>query len=123
MRFRRNRCPLLICARLRIADFSHVLLVTLVLGLVGIARASSAWDWPQFRGPSASGVSVDQAPVTWNIETGENIRWQTPIPGLGHACPIIWKDRIYLATAVKAGAKPDLKIGLYGNIDSYTEKE
>jgi outer membrane protein assembly factor BamB len=80
-------------------------------------------NWPQFRGPNADGVSPDPAPVTWNVESGENVRWQTPIPGLGHACPIIWKNRIYLATAVKPGAKPDLKIGLYGDIDSYTEKE
>jgi outer membrane protein assembly factor BamB len=80
-------------------------------------------NWPQFRGPKASGVSEDPAPVTWNIDSGENIRWQTPIPGLGHACPIVWENRIYVATAVKPGAKPELKIGLYGDIDSYSETE
>lgn len=90
--------------------------------VVGTAPGSTA-NWPQFRGPDASGVSPDPAPVTWNVDSGENVRWQTPIPGLGHACPIIWKDRIYIATAVKPGSKPDLKIGLYGNIDSYTETE
>jgi outer membrane protein assembly factor BamB len=83
----------------------------------------SAVDWPQFRGPEASGVSKDAAPVTWNVESGENVRWQTRIAGLGHACPIIWQDRIFIATAVKPGSKPDLRIGLYGDIDSYTEKQ
>ena len=87
------------------------------------AAAAGTINWPQFRGPNASGVSEDAAPVTWNVESGENIKWQTPIPGLGHACPIIWENRVYLTTAVKPGAKPDLKIGLYGNIDSYVEKE
>jgi outer membrane protein assembly factor BamB len=87
------------------------------------AFAASTVDWPQFRGPNGGGVSQDAAPVTWNIESGENIRWQTPIPGLGHACPIIWHDRIYVATAIKPGSKPDLRIGLYGDINSYTEKE
>lgn len=62
-------------------------------------------------------------PTTWNVERGENLRWQTPIPGLAHASPIIWEGRIYLATVVKPGAKPELKIGLYGAGDSYTEKE
>jgi len=79
-------------------------------------------NWPQFRGPGASGVSETPAPVTWNVESGENVRWQTPILGLGHACPIVWQDRIYIATAVKPGEKPKLKIGLYGDVGSYTEK-
>src|SRR5467141_1324212 len=86
------------------------------------AFAASTVNWPQFRGPQASGVSDDPAPITWNVESGENVRWQTPIPGLGHACPIIWQDRVYIATAVKPGAKPKIKIGLYGDVDSYTEK-
>jgi len=97
--------------------------VAVLLGLAAGTAFGSTANWPQFRGPNASGVSPQAAPVTWNVDTGENIRWQTPIPGLGHACPIIWRDRIYIATAVKPGSKPDLKIGLYGDIDSYTEKE
>jgi outer membrane protein assembly factor BamB len=84
---------------------------------------SGEGNWPQFRGPQAGGVSENPAPVTWDIQSGENIRWQTAIPGLGHACPIVWENRIYLATAVKPGTKPDLKIGLYGDIDSYAETE
>jgi outer membrane protein assembly factor BamB len=80
-------------------------------------------DWPQFRGPHASGVSEQSAPERWDAATGQNIRWQTPIPGLGHASPIIWKDRLYVATAIRPGQKADLKIGLYGDGDSYKEKE
>jgi len=91
--------------------------------LAASAIGATTVNWPQFRGPNASGVSEDPAPVNWNTETGSNIRWQTLIPGLGHACPIIWQNRIFLATAVKPGTKPDLKVGLYGDIDSYTETE
>jgi outer membrane protein assembly factor BamB len=84
----------------------------------------AAADWPQFRGPKASGVFDDKPlPINWNIETKENVRWQTPITGLAHASPIVWKDGIYIATVLKPGAKPDLKVGLYGAGDSYTEKE
>ncbi|PYJ06031.1 MAG: hypothetical protein DME25_07325, partial [Verrucomicrobia bacterium] len=85
--------------------------------------AASTVHWPQFRGPPASGVSEDPAPVTWNVQSGQNIRWQTPVPGLGHASPIIWQDRVYVTTAVKPGAKPELKVGLYGTVSSYVEKE
>src|SRR6185369_6053509 len=87
------------------------------------AFAATGVNWPQFRGPQASGVSTEAAPVSWNVESGENVRWQTPIPGLGHACPIVWGDRVYVATAVKPGGKPELKIGLYGAGESYKEKE
>lgn len=79
-----------------------------------------AGSWPQYRGPNASGVDASTAlPTKWNAESGENIRWQTPIPGLSHAAPIVAGNRVYVATAVAAsGAKADLKVGLYGNIDS-----
>src|ERR1700686_203373 len=71
---------------------SRVLFAALTVGLA--AHTSFGWtvNWPQFRGPNASGVSEDPAPIIWNVDSGENVRWQTSIPGLGHACPIIWKD-------------------------------
>jgi len=87
------------------------------------ASAASDSNWPQFRGPNAGGVSENPAPLVWNVASNENIGWQTPIPGLGHASPIVWGDRVYLATAVRPGAKADLKIGIYGAGDSYKEKE
>jgi outer membrane protein assembly factor BamB len=85
--------------------------------------AAPATNWPQFRGPQASGVSAEAAPVSWNIAAGRNLLWQTPIPGLGHASPIVWANRIYIATAVRPGAKAELKVGLYGAGASYSEKE
>jgi outer membrane protein assembly factor BamB len=93
------------------------------LSLASPLSAVTTSNWPQFRGPLASGVSEQPAPTRWDIQSGENIRWRTPLPGLGHASPIIWEDRIYVATAVKPGPKANLKIGLYGDIDSYKETE
>jgi outer membrane protein assembly factor BamB len=82
-----------------------------------------AANWPQYRGPNASGVDdSQQVPIEWNIENGNNIAWQTPIPGLAHAAPIIWSNRVYVATAVKPGAVA-LKIGLYGDIDSVQDRD
>ena len=68
-------------------------------------------------------MSETPAPTQWNIETGENIRWQTPLPGLGHSCPITWDDKVFITTAVKPGDKPKLKPGLYGDVSSYKETE
>jgi outer membrane protein assembly factor BamB len=91
--------------------------------LPGHGLGAPTEDWPQFRGPNATGVSTSEVPVSWNIESGENVRWQTLIPGLGHAAPIVWQGRIYVATAVKPGGKSDVKVGIYGEGNSYAEKE
>ena len=63
----------------------------------------TAQNWPMFRGPQASGVADAQgALVEWNVTYGKNVRWRTPIPGVANASPIIWGNRIYIATAVSS---------------------
>src|SRR5678815_4049643 len=102
---------------------SFVFWFGIVLALSWAAADGLAANWPQFRGPQASGVSDSATPpLTWDVDAGRNVRWQQPIPGLAHASPIVWNDRIYLATAVKPGPKAELKVGLYGAGDSYVEK-
>jgi outer membrane protein assembly factor BamB len=98
-----------------------MLKLNLLLILSLAATDLSAANWPQFRGPQASGLDTNStAPISWNVERRENVRWQTSVPGLGHSAPIIWGDRIYVTTAVHPG-KADLKVGLYGDIESSTD--
>jgi outer membrane protein assembly factor BamB len=95
---------------------------TLLLILLAAALNLSAANWPQFRGPQASGLDTNAAASTrWNVENGETIRWRTPLPGLAHASPILWNDRVYVTTAVRPG-KADLKVGLYGDIASASDQ-
>ena len=95
---------------------------SLFFGLV-TAIELSAGNWPQFRGPQASGVDASAAtPTQWDVEKGENIQWKTAIPGLAHSSPIIWGDRVYVTTAVRPG-KADLKVGLYGDIASANDQD
>jgi len=94
----------------------------LVLAIGGVATLKAA-NWPQFRGPQASGVDTNTAlPTRWNAESGDGIRWRTPIPGLAHASTIVWNDRVYVATAVRPG-KAALKVGLYGDIESANDQD
>jgi outer membrane protein assembly factor BamB len=65
--------------------------------------ASDAGVWPAFRGPLGTGVAPQADPPAEWTET-KNVRWKVPIPGEGHATPIIWKDHIFLLAAVKADA-------------------
>lgn len=99
-----------------------VLLMPALLAFQRVAAAAPA-DWPAFRGPRASGVADGyEPPARWNADpaAGElaGIAWRTPIPGLGHSSPIIWKDRIWLATAVRQAGDAPLRLGLYGDGDA-----
>jgi outer membrane protein assembly factor BamB len=64
-------------------------------------------DWTQWRGPSATGEAAPDAkpPVTWSEES--NIAWKTAIPGNGRSSPIVWKDRIFITTAVPTATSVD----------------
>jgi dipeptidyl aminopeptidase/acylaminoacyl peptidase/ankyrin repeat protein/outer membrane protein assembly factor BamB len=79
-------------------------------------------NWPSFRGPNASGVADGQfPPISWDVDKKHNVRWKTPIPGLGHSCPVVWGDRIYLTTAVSNDGKAEFKPGLYGDVEPLKE--
>lgn len=80
-------------------------------------------DWPQFRGPAATGIADGQAPpVTWDVKSGENVKWKTAIPGLGHSCPVISGGRVFLTTAVSGDPDPKIRIGNYGDVGSVDDK-
>src|SRR5437867_203010 len=91
-----------------------VLAVTVALGLSGAQRPvdSTAGAWPSFRGSEASGVADGQnLPDTWKVQTGQNILWRTPIPGLAHSSPIVWGDRLFVTSAVSSNPNATFRPG------------
>ena len=59
-------------------------------------------QWPQFRGPNASGVAAARnLPVEFGPE--KNVIWKTDLPP-GHSSPVIASGRIFL-TAVDGESK------------------
>ena len=82
------------------------------------ASAARAQNWPQFRGANASGVAEGRpAPVKWDAAKAENLRWKTPIPGLGHSSPVVWGDKVFVTTAVTSAPKDETRYGLYGDVE------
>lgn len=76
-------------------------------------------NWMQFRGPNASGIGDGQGvPLDWDLETGMNIRFKIPIPGIATSSPIICDGQIFLSTAVSSKGDSTFRIGLYGDGDS-----
>ena len=56
----------------------------------GDAVGATDGNWPAFRGTNAVGVVKGaDLPVTWDVESGENILFKVPVPGLAHSSPIV----------------------------------
>jgi outer membrane protein assembly factor BamB len=106
-----------------LVNVTAALLAGLISQTSAPPAATAQAHWPSFRGPNASGVtSGPDAPVEFgapssrSVTASRNVKWKTPIPGLGHGSPIIWGDRVFLTTAVSGQSDPQLKVGLYGDI-------
>jgi len=92
---------------------------TSILSLIGIVLVASTWaaepvDWPQFRGPGGAGVAdASTLPQRWT--TSDNVAWVAEVPGRGWSSPIVWRDRIFVTTAVNTGAFKQPSTGIFGN--------
>ena len=79
--------------------------VVLIAGL--IAPVLAADDWPQFRGPSGNGVSVERdLPLEWG--PGKNVRWRVALPHAGNSSPIVSRGRVFITVAEDKGRKRTL---------------
>jgi outer membrane protein assembly factor BamB len=75
--------------------FAALASLSLVFGWAG---ASSAENWPQWRGAKLDGISHEKGlPTKWS--KSDNVAWRLPLPGPAGATPVVWDDRIYLTSA------------------------
>ena len=96
-----NRCPLLV-------------LLAVASAAAGPRRRSPGRP---SAGPRASGVAEGPAALKWNGETGEGVLWKAEIPGLSVSSPIVWGDRVFVATAVSSDPNATFRHGLYGDVE------
>ncbi len=93
------------------------------LAEIGSATGGAPVNWPSFRGPDGTGVAeAQQLPLAWDIKTGKNVRWRTPVPGLGHSCPVVWGNCVFLTTAISSEPDQKIRIGNYGDVASVNDK-
>src|SRR5690349_15631235 len=60
--------------------------------------AVRAEHWPQWRGPSANGISGEiNLPLRWSKT--ENVVWRLALPAWSGSTPIVWNNHIFLNVA------------------------
>jgi len=73
-------------------------------GLLAVAAALVAGDWPQWRGPNLDGSAVATGlPARWTLTEG--IRWSAPMPGPGSSTPVVWGQKAFLTAVRSADGK------------------
>jgi outer membrane protein assembly factor BamB len=83
------------------------IILVLLCFITAVARAVELPDerlenWHQWRGPLATGVAPHgNPPVKWDENT--NVKWKVALPGLGSSTPIVWKDQVFILTAIDTG--------------------
>ncbi|MDX2154488.1 MAG: PQQ-binding-like beta-propeller repeat protein [Bryobacteraceae bacterium] len=93
---------------------NHLRALTLFLS----ATTVFAQNWPQFRGPNASGVADGMnVPANWDAPAGKNLAWRTPIPGIAVSSPVVWGDKVFVTTAISGDPKAGFRHGLYGDVE------
>jgi outer membrane protein assembly factor BamB len=91
------------------------------VGLIGLGLSVlfcgtlGADDWPQWRGPLASGVSPERGlPTRWSDT--ENIAWKAQIRGVGVSSPIVSGDLVFVTSQAGNGVvRPGPRLVQGGN--------
>lgn len=71
--------------------------VAVVASVALSSMTAAAGDWPHWRGPDYNG-SIDETglPVEWSQT--KNVAWSVPMPGTSSSTPIVWGERVFLAS-------------------------
>lgn len=84
--------------------FSLLLLAVLTISVSAKEPLPPQTDWAQWRGPAFNGTAPGATPpATWS--ESQNVKWKFKIPGFGSSSPIVWKNQVFILTAIPSGKK------------------
>ncbi|MCA1586540.1 MAG: PQQ-binding-like beta-propeller repeat protein [Acidobacteria bacterium] len=93
----------------------RLLTIALLSCSVLTSAAAGPAEWPQFRGPNGAGVA-DESSLPRHWSTTDNVAWVADVPGRGWSSPIVWRDRVFVTTAVSPeGVFKAPSTGIFGN--------
>jgi outer membrane protein assembly factor BamB len=67
--------------------------------VAAILTAAAGADWLRFRGDSTNAAPEERPPISWNVETGENIGWKAELPGRGTSSPIVVRGNVIVTAS------------------------
>ena len=68
-------------------------LASIVAGVVFVANVT-AQEWPRFRGPNGTGVSLAKGiPSKFKLVGAD---WRVALKGEGHSSPVLWGDKLFV---------------------------
>jgi outer membrane protein assembly factor BamB len=73
---------------------SGVVAIFMLLAAARSAVGQGNANWPQFRGPNASGLAA-RGPAPTDFGPNKAVVWKRALPA-GHSSPAVWGDRIFL---------------------------
>jgi hypothetical protein len=81
------------------------------------APRGPARPWTGFRGENAAGNGDGQGAVTqWNLESSQNVRWKTAIPGISTSSPVAAAGKVFVVTAISSKGDNTFRTGNYGDV-------
>ena len=93
--------------------FPLVVIVAAGFSAAGVSSAAGPTDWPQFRGANSGIADASTLPTEWS--TKKNVAWAVDVPGRAWSSPIVWRDRVFVTTAINKGDFKEPSTGIYGN--------
>ncbi len=92
---------------MNIMNLRIAILLVLVACALCFPQVVCGENWPGWRGTRGDGTSLEKGLATrWSAT--ENIAWKVAIPGTGHASPVVWGDRVFIATYIPEEHKRDI---------------
>ena len=73
-----------------------ILIILLTVGLSLASLHAGQPEWPQFRGPSGSGIAAADAHPATTWSATQNMKWKVALPGPGSSSPVIAGERVFI---------------------------
>lgn len=75
---------------------------TLLALWISSGSVAAQQNWTRFRGANGDGISDQKnIPTTWSPG---DYNWNIRLPGVGHASPIVWGNKLFITSAVEEGS-------------------